>query len=258
MIYSVSRKAALLSASLLVAALPTVQRASSPAMGVEHAPAAGVSASALASSHAVPQLKWGPRKQLEQPQGNPTDVACPSPVFCLAVDSFGNYTIFNGVKWSTPVHKLLSIGNAFAYYISCATVTFCAAVGSTGYAYTFDGKTWSKPQRVDTIRFDYVNAVSCTRSNFCIAVTSKGYAIAFNGSSWHSPTLAVRNGDLVSVSCSSRTFCAAVSLLGYAYTFNGTKWIGRTYLDPGGELDAVSCPSAAFCVASNPDSAIAA
>jgi hypothetical protein len=131
-IYSVSRKAALLSASLLVAALPTVQRASSPAMGVEHAPAAGVSASALASSHAVPQLKWGPRKQLEQPQGNPTDVACPSPVFCLAVDSFGNYTIFNGVKWSTPVHKLLSIGNAFAYYISCATVTFCAAVGSTG------------------------------------------------------------------------------------------------------------------------------
>ena len=72
--------------------------------------------------------------------GNPTEIdlstpqsfkqiSCPSSTFCMAIDSVGNYLIYNGSSWSaaSPISGLSDLNSVF-----CTDSSFCIVVDNSG------------------------------------------------------------------------------------------------------------------------------
>ena len=175
-----------------------------------------------------------------------TSVSCTTTTFCVAVDSSGDALKFNGTTWSTPV-EVDSLGSPTS--LSCVLTTFCAEVDNAGYAATFNGTSWSAPASIDT---SGLTSLSCSAASNCVAGDSSGDAVRLSGVSWTTFST-VAPSSLVSLSCRSTTFCMAVDSSGHAVTFNGTNWSSPVAFDSANTPAAVSCPTSMKCVAVNTD-----
>jgi hypothetical protein len=189
-------------------------------------------------------------------------VSCPTPSFCVAVDWYGAYLVYNGKTWSAP-QAINSMARAVDS-VSCTSPTFCLAVDATssnglgGHVFSFDGHSWTYQGQAPFP----LSSVSCTGPTFCemLSYASDGtvYANTWQGtgSSWPGQDVDIYLGFGPEpgegfVSCATATFCVAVDELGNAFTFDGSAWSKATALDPGwsAAMDAVSCPTTTFCVA---------
>jgi hypothetical protein len=200
-----------------------------------------------------------------------TSVSCPSSSFCMAVDTAGDAFVFNGHRWSAPVHFDSTPSNGDTSgpsSVSCSSPTSCMVVDGDGYALRWNGSAWVTPVDVTP---PLLHAVSCSAENWCLAMDSNSYASTWNGRTWTGPrfvdpeSMAVSQkasttpvswgqGDfgLLSVSCASRTFCVAIDDAGYAVSFNGTSWSPPVSIGPGLEnQDMVACAAPELCVATS-------
>ncbi|MCX7116187.1 MAG: putative Ig domain-containing protein [Gammaproteobacteria bacterium] len=212
-------------------------------------------------------------------------VSCPTPTFCMAVDTAGHAFAYNGTTWSAAgtiavaaLHHVNSVSCASPTYcwavdsngvgslytgttwvptviqsgnsltaVSCPTTSFCMAVDGTtsGIVWTLSGGTWTNIYSLA----NSLTSVSCTSSSFCMVVDNNGNADRFDGTTW---TLfsRVSANQLTSVSCTpnSSSSCMAVDDSGDAYRYNGSSW---SPFNPDGStaLTSVSCLGSAFCMA---------
>jgi hypothetical protein len=170
-------------------------------------------------------------------------VSCPSATFCIAVDSTGYASNYNGSSWSS-LSDIDEGESQFLQQVSCPSAKFCVAVDETGEALTYNGSSWSSPSVISPLP-----SVSCPSASFCAAVGDEGNALTYNGSSWSSPSDVDGSNGFESVSCPSASFCVAVDYEGNALTYNGSSWSSPSDVDGSNTLTSVSCPSASFCVA---------
>ena len=171
-------------------------------------------------------------------------VSCASATFCVATDSSGRATIFNGASWSTPTQVATTGGDASANPVSCVSTSFCVLVDFRGDAYIYDGASWGTATTV----FDSPtgnSAVSCASSTFCVAVDN-GAAATYNGSSWSAPVNIDGTNQLYGVSCSSATLCVAVDQSKQALAYNGNSWSSPTTIVTS-PTPSVSCAGVSFC-----------
>ena len=186
-------------------------------------------------------------------------ISCPSASFCMAADSNGSVTTFNGTTWSSPV----SVGTQYGISsISCVSSSFCVASDFDGHAVVFNGTSWSAPTTYDPVsdcaKYGCIDSVSCVSTTFCMAVSgdgfSQGSAYAYNGSNWTTLTTWTNPLDTVnwldSVSCLSTTFCVAADTSGNILTFNGTSWSAPVAVSSS-SLYYVSCSTKTACVTSS-------
>ncbi len=73
-------------------------------------------------------MTWSVPRSID-PNGNFASVSCPSSSFCVAVDSSGDVSTYNGVSWSSP--KVIDPSGVLVS-VSCPTVRFCVAVDYAG------------------------------------------------------------------------------------------------------------------------------
>lgn len=227
---------------------------------------------------------WGMPHQIDPVQGHPNSVSCPTPTFCVAVDSGGDAITYNGTTWGPPVAIDSSGGGLNS--VSCPTAAFCAAVDATGSALIYDGTTWTSPLSIDG-GGGGVTSVSCATPSWCVALGYYGDRMTYDGATWSTP--APDRIYAVNLSCPTVNFCAAlladdsqietydgttwtpqptfggtavnehegvscvdssfcVVVADNAYVYDGTGWTSSGRIDPHG-LAAVSCASTTFCVA---------
>jgi hypothetical protein len=163
----------------------------------------------------------------------------------MAVDTSGDYLIYNGSTWSEPT--LTMPDEIFMDSVSCVSSDFCMATDYAGYTLFYDGTAWSASGWIGN---NYPSKVSCASTTFCVQVGDKDVT-TFDGTDWSTPA-SIASSELTTVSCSSAGFCAAFDEDGNAYTFNGAGWTEEAAIvNPGVDtvVEAVSCPSDGFCVA---------
>jgi RHS repeat-associated protein len=168
---------------------------------------------------------------------------CTSSSFCVAVDTSGYATVYNGSSWSAPTGIDFGSSNA----VSCTSSSFCVAVGANGIASIYTG-SWSAGV-VDSGHT--LDAVTCTSSTFCVAVDASGYSTIYNGSTWSTPSDIDSSRNIDALSCSSSSFCVAVDASGYATVYNGSSWSTPSDIDSARSLDTVTCTTSSFCVAAD-------
>ena len=190
-----------------------------------------------------------------KPDGDLTDVSCPTSAFCAAVGSaevtgFGSSLGYSEIKrngtWRI-VPLGLPPGTQFtsAAAVSCSSATWCVSVGTEHpigtsdtqpFVQKYDGTRWSKLAFAPLVGASSTNStltdVSCVSRTFCMATgntadNAQSFAEAWDGTSWRQTYLSTpftpspdadepgRN-VLNSVSCRSTTFCLAVG--GYLST----------------------------------------
>jgi hypothetical protein len=190
-------------------------------------------------------------------------VSCPTRTLCVAVDGVGNFSVYNGRRWS-PI-AVADPGGVLAS-VSCPTPTFCLTINLdddednpySASTRSYNTKSWSRSTPMPA-NFGDGQAVSCTSNRFCAAIDDSGDAAVFNGSAWGrttaidtaaTPTLL---GALIAatnaVSCASPSFCVVVDENGNVMGYNGHKWSAPAPIDKSSSLSAISCPSPTFCVA---------
>jgi hypothetical protein len=226
---------------------------------------------------------WSIAQTTGMPQESWSSLSCPSAGFCLAADTVGRTSMFDGTGWSAPVNVTSA---QVPWSVSCTSASFCVAVGGAKAA-TFDGRNWSAPIVIDSHQLlsvscisstncrasDYFGSVlsydgthwsapvrvepsgygrlSCSNAGTCGLIDSanNATAIMFDGTNWGSPqTVDFIPGALAGVSCTSASFCAAVDSGGYAFSYDGTSWTSPAQIDGGTALNSVSCTSSSFCV----------
>jgi RHS repeat-associated protein len=101
-------------------------------------------------------------------------VSCVGASFCVAVDTSGFATTYNGTSWSTPTD--IDGSNALQA-LSCASVTLCDATDNTGNVLTYNATSWTPPANIDSTRS--TTAVSCPATTFCAVADSSGFATVY-------------------------------------------------------------------------------
>jgi hypothetical protein len=185
--------------------------------------------------------------------GSATAVSCPTASFCVATDTAGGVTMFDGTGWT--VQAAFTPPGVPLVSVSCTSATFCMAVdsGDGEYGsgtYLWNGKYWA----AGGLPGNYLDSVSCISDTFCMALGNLNtgvFASSWNGHSWGTQTEVDSPAASVQVSCASPQFCAAVDANGDAMTFSGSSWSQPDPIDPGvvEPLATVSCPAASFCTA---------
>jgi hypothetical protein len=176
-------------------------------------------------------------------------ISCSSPMFCEAVDYFGDALTYNGLSWSPADNIDPGGGPNGPTSLSCPTAKFCEAVDGAGNALTFDGSSWSLPDKIDsrttptTLVSAILASVSCPTTTFCNAVDYAGDIVSYNGRSWAGPMHIDGNGSLLSVSCATSDLCEAVDNAGsvVAYSYNSAPIAA-----PGGVAGLSSAAQQAF------------
>lgn len=222
---------------------------------------------ATAAPAAQADTGWTAPVAIDQLQGHPDTLSCPSAAYCLAVDDAGNAMSWDGSSWSTPSSLIPAADRAEGFpalvKASCGSDTFCVAVVDSGvepgtsdrpaYAEVYSDGVW---QDWTLISQQAVTAVSCATSTMCVAVTRDGSALTFDGTTWGAPVPVDPGTTLRDVACPSATFCMAVggaSDQGFAFEYDGQSWQAAPGSDQGGGMSHVSCPSATFCAAVHSD-----
>ena len=174
-------------------------------------------------------------------------VNCTSATFCLAYDSQGDTTEYNGSKWSTPTQISASYNGIQS--LSCVSASFCLGIDGNGSTLTWNGSSWSES---GSALGEPGFTVSCTSASFCMMVDPEGDSYTFNGSAWSGPVPDnVGFGDAIAplwadVSCTSPMFCMVVDNNGDAAMNNGTTWTGAAQpVVTGNDWGAVALSCAA-------------
>jgi hypothetical protein len=183
---------------------------------------------------------------------------CPVAGWCVAFDSVGRVTTFNGSSWSTPTSVFSSPNAADWTDVDCLSKTFCMAVnGVSGYWSRWNGSTWSAPKDLAS-GTDRSAVVSCATTTMCVAVDEGGVSVRFDGSSWRplSASQTYSLSTVVDLACPATTFCAGLLNDGSVASFNGASWnqaaqetgLYQVSGKPFDELRELECPSMYACV----------
>ena len=202
---------------------------------------------------------WSIAQMTGMPQESWHSLSCPSAGFCLAADTVGRTSRFNGTGWSAPVYVTSA---QVPWSVSCASASFCMAVGGGKAAdlrrHQVDGtdrdrhpptalgvlhqqhqlpsvgllRSGARLQRQHLVRPVRIEPsgygpLSCSSAGTCGLIDSANNATAtmFDGTKWGSrQTVDFIPGVLAGVSCTSASFCAAVDSGGYAFSYDGTGW----------------------------------
>ncbi|HLI00288.1 MAG TPA: right-handed parallel beta-helix repeat-containing protein [Acidimicrobiales bacterium] len=198
---------------------------------------------------------WSAPTSVDPYGGGFYSLSCATPTFCLALDTEGGASQFDGQTWSgagSPLPASSPNPQQEGFYaVSCVSATFCAAVGRTGRAVIYDGSDWSAGVSVDPS--DRLRALSCPTTTFCAAADTAGDVLTFNGTAWSAPQSADPDGGgITGLSCPTTQWCVAVDAIGDSLTFDGRGWSAPAAVDPdGGGFEAISCPTATFCEATD-------
>ena len=183
---------------------------------------------------------------------------CPVVGWCVAFDSVGRVTTFNGSSWSVPT-SVFSTPNAGGWTdVDCLSRTFCLAVnGTNGYWSKWNGSTWSAPKDL-VAGSDRSAVVSCATTTMCVAVDEGGGSVRFDGTSWRPlpPSQTYDLSNVVDLACPVTNFCAALVRNGSVASFNGASWnhsLQETGLydvwgQPSDNLRKLECLSTYACV----------
>ncbi len=178
---------------------------------------------------------------------NFTAVSCASATSCVAVDTVGDATTWNGSAWGSAHTADLFAYAPFAS-VSCPSTTSCTALDSTGHTVRYNGSTWTAPVVALQIGGSIVG-VSCPDNLFCAAIDSEGGTLTWNGINWSKVTTVDQKRLFSSISCTSSTFCIAFDEVGDTFRFNGSTWSGPTAVLVQPQQVYLSCVSSTFCVA---------
>lgn len=185
------------------------------------------------------------------------DADCPVAGWCVAFDSFGHASTFNGTSWSA--YKTVFTYNGGApTAVDCLSKTFCIAVhGGSGYWSRWNGSTWSTQTDLAS-GTDRSAVVSCASTTMCLAVDEGGTSLRFDGTTWRrlvAPTDYQLEGAY-DVACPTTSFCSALLNGGSVATFNGTAWntaaqetgLYDVWDKPADRVYELECPSTYACV----------
>jgi hypothetical protein len=182
------------------------------------------------------------------PNGLYRSVSCASASMCVAVDTAGYLTRWDGSAWSSPV----AVDDALLESVSCPAVTWCLAVDGTGRALVISGTTATAPVSIDPGHD--LTAVSCPAVRSCVAVDDAG-AVLRHAVTWSGPAEIDSNTAFQAVSCTATLTCVALDEVGRAVTVTAATATPRgTVLppeDPNLSRYAVACApdASARCVA---------
>ncbi|MBM6400546.1 hypothetical protein [Phycicoccus sonneratiae] len=191
---------------------------------------------------------WGEPVLVDREQGDLSDVACVSAVWCLVLDYAGNAWRYTGTSW---VAAAPAPSGAVAD-LTCTSTTWCLAVTSDRRTMTFDGTTWSAaatlPGQGRPIQ------VTCPTTTFCAVSGDDGTVWRLSAGSWTADQ--VDSGSIRGISCPTTTFCMAAAPFGNAYVWTGGDWVQHQESRLGQEIE-LDCPRAGLCIAaSNTDAAV--
>lgn len=201
-----------------------------------------------------------------------SDISCPSPHLCVAVDAYGN------VVWSTdPADpgswQVEEMSERWLYSVECPTEDFCMAGDGSGRLLattdpTSGGASWSVISQLDMPDgSDSITEISCPTATRCFAVNEVTYIENTVATVWTSanPTapdnwssVASTGQPILGLSCPTLSLCVANDLLGRVISsaqpsqpgsWNG-DWVTFAgglgfYWPPGG---GVSCTAGGFCM----------
>jgi hypothetical protein len=104
-------------------------------------------------------------------------VSCSGPLFCAALDDWGEAFTWAHQRWSRRVtfdRNLMAAPDA----VSCRSRNACMAIDENGLASAWNGRTWSRAQRIDRAGTPTTD-VSCGTPRFCVAVDIQGRVVVY-------------------------------------------------------------------------------
>jgi hypothetical protein len=190
-------------------------------------------------------------------------VSCPSSTFCIAIDHYGWYEMFDGTAWSAPARIVpdsdLNLVFPLGSYVSCLSSTFCMAVESNEQSIPndgaaqdeiWDGTSWSQPS---PLPMPHATSLACASQTLCFTTDGDGNISTYANGSWTGPVSLDPAGSLWATSCASATFCMTVGEGGgsihWAYQFDGTSWSASPNSVSNNHPYDVSCPTTTYCMA---------
>jgi hypothetical protein len=228
--------------------------ASNDATGASHVSCATRSMCALTSgTHAVVWngTRWHGDQKIDAHQL--TAVSCGSTRFCVATDTVGRVSTYNGKKWTQP-HRVA--GHRRLISVSCADDQLCAAVDETGGVVAYQHGRWvAHPGEFDTGWYSLLDGAtaSCGSIVRCVVEDDDGSIATYNGHRWSRPTgivhMHVYYDGLRTLSCTSASFCAAGEYAASTHTYNGSKWSTGHAIDIEYGPAELSCASRKWCLA---------
>ena len=157
-----------------------------------------------------------------------TGVSCVSATFCLAVNILGQYSTWNGAKWSAAVDIGYPYGRGIGS-VACLTVNACVMTDHTGREIVWHHGGRSSYKVVDTVGSD-LTSIACPTATECLAVDNSGHVVAstFDPTSSNLVSARIKRIDansLASISCSTAQYCGAVDSSGNFLSWTRGAWL---------------------------------
>lgn len=175
-----------------------------------------------------------------------TGISCVSASFCMAVNSLGQASTWNGSKWFAPADIDYPYGRGFGS-VSCATSSVCVITDHTGREILWERGRRPTYRQVDTVGGD-LTSIACPSAAQCLAVDAAGYVVAttFNLATSRIEYTRPRKIDpdgITSVSCVSASVCVAVDTVGKFLTWYQGTWSKPMQVAGVGDLVSLGCTS---------------
>jgi hypothetical protein len=214
---------------------------------------------APASAMAEPHLSWSaPTRIADHPL---RDVSCPSPSFCVAVDTVGDVVTSTDPEGGPAAWDVSNVADDSLQAVSCPSSALCVAVSLHGKVVASTDPTggpsaW-KVMNVDGNRL--IIGVSCPSISLCVAVDYRNRIFvsrhpAGRASAWKRTQFSEHG--FTDVSCRSSSWCAVTDYRGRVGTSTdpagGRKaWKFKQVVPNSRHLPVfsdISCPPAPLCV----------
>ena len=182
---------------------------------------------------------------------NLTDIACPSPRFCLAVNEFSDGVIISDGGTSIKRHDF-TFDVPYTIKLACADEKTCfIPLRAEGFVATFDGgATWIKEGQPPAWTMG-TGGLACPTTTTCIALSAgKTYQTTNGGKQWTSMGQ-MPPGDVWGLACADARTCIAVARKAgksglWRTPDTGSHWTDITPPAPA-SISAVACPSVTVC-----------
>ena len=204
--------------------------------------------------------------------GDPIDVSCASPSFCVAYDDYGAVSSStdpaNGPWSSTPVgaqlERVSCPSTALCVAISCplSDASSCSAYGefTSGSEISTSANPTASPSNWTTTQIPGIQTIydlSCPSTTLCVASAGNGDLLVSTDPTdgtptWTTDTVDGTNG-VTTVSCPTASQCFAVDAAGNVISSTNpaggpAAWTIQRNLVPQAPLVQLSCPSSSFCL----------
>jgi hypothetical protein len=104
-------------------------------------------------------------------------VRCGSPTFCIGMDIYWHFSVWDGMQWSAPQ------GTGGIWNIACPQDGFCVGTGVGNYVYTYASGKWQRTGWLGKGRNGKYYGLACTVTITCTAINDLGYARTYSASS---------------------------------------------------------------------------